>query len=226
MSDPRPFELRAGMQLMQRLLLCDTDVKSFRRALEETISKAPGMFQGALVVLDLMPLQGTESLPDFVALDAALREAGIIPAGVCNAGPTQSDAAQTAGWRLLGGQRERAVEETPEPESKRPPARVITHPVRSGQQIHTPGDLILLAQVSAGAEVLAGGSIHVHAPLRGRALAGILGDERAVISCSALHAEMVSVAGHYRPLEEQEADQYGGPAYIHLDGKQLRIETV
>ncbi|WP_303901971.1 septum site-determining protein MinC [Thiohalomonas denitrificans] len=226
MSEPRPFELRAGMQLMQRLLLCDTDVESFRRALEETVTQAPGMFQGALVALDLAPLQETEALPDFVALDAALREAGIIPAGISNAGPTQAEAAQTAGWKLLGGQRERAVEEAPKPESDRTPVRVVSQPVRSGQQIHTLGDLILLAPVSAGAEVLAGGSIYVHAPLRGRALAGILGDDTATISCAVLHAELVSVAGHYRTLEEPEAGQRGGPAYIHLDGEQLRIETV
>ena len=226
MSEPRAFELRAGMQLMQRLVLCDANAETFRKALEETVIQAPALFQGSLVVLDLTLLRETETLPDFVELEAALRTAGITPAGVCNAGPIQAQAAQAAGWKLLGEQRERFVEEAPEPKPDRIPVRVVTQPVRSGQQVHTPGDLILLAPVSAGAEVLAGGSIYVHAPLRGRALAGIMGDETATISCTDFHAELVSVAGRYRTLEEPEAGQRSGPAYIHLDGEQLRIDTV
>lgn len=225
-NNTRPFELRAGMQLMQRLLLCDTDLENFRRALDQTVTQAPGMFQGALVVLDLRPLREAEALPDFAALAAVLRSAGIVPAGVANATPIQAEAAQAAGWELLGEQRERVIEDAPKPRSARTPARVVTQPVRSGQQIHAPGDLILLAAVSAGAEVLAGGSIAVHAPLRGRALAGIMGDETATISCTALHAELVAVAGHYRTLEAPEAGRRGGPAYIHFDDGQLRIETV
>lgn len=225
MSESRPFELRAGMQLMQRLVLRDPDVDVFRRALEETVSQAPAMFQGALVLLDLSSLRGTRAVPDFAALDAALRAAGIVPAGICNAAPRQADAARVAGWGVLAEQRDTG-EASPRSAPERTPARVITQPVRSGQQVHAAGDLILLAPVSAGAEVLAGGSIHVHAPLRGRALAGIRGDESATISCTALHAELVSVAGHYRTLEEPETGGSGGPAYIHLDGEQLRIETV
>lgn len=224
MNDSRPFELRAGMQLMQRLLLREADAETFRRALEETVRQAPAMFQGAPVVLDLSPLQQADVLPDFAALDAALRAAGIVPAGLCNAGEAQSKAAQAAGWTVLGAQKERPAEKAST--SARPAARVVTQPVRSGQQIHAPGDLILLAPVSAGAEVLAGGSIHVHAALRGRALAGIHGDESATLSCTALHAELVAIAGRYRTLEQPEAGRRGGPAFIRLDGEQLCIESV
>lgn len=226
MSESRPFELRAGMQLMQRLLLCDPDVETFRRALEQTVSHAPAMFQGALVILDLKPLRETGALPDFGGLEAAMRAAGIAPAGICNAAPAQAETARAAGWAVLGEQRERAVDEPPARASGRAPARVITQPVRSGQQIHSAGDLILLAPVSAGAEVLADGSIHVHAALRGRALAGIRGDESATISCAALHAELVSIAGRYRTFEGAEADERGGPALIRLVGEQMCIETV
>ncbi len=226
MNQPYPFELRAGMQLMQRLVLHDADVDRFRQALEETVTRAPALFQGALVLLDLGPLRENEALPDFGALNTALLATGIIPAGVCNAGPAQAEAARAFGWGVVGEPREAAAGEPPRPEPEPTPVRVITQPVRSGQQVHTAGDLILLAQVSAGAEVLAGGSIYVHAPLRGRALAGIRGDETATISCAALYAELVSVAGHYRTFEEPEAGLRGGPAYIHLDGGKLHIETV
>lgn len=230
MSDSRPFELRAGMQLMQRLVLRDTDIEAFRRALHETVNQAPAMFRGALLLLDLTPLRDSDVLPDFAALAAALREAAIVPAGVCNAGPAQTQAAHAAGWGVIAEPRGREpgapANSASGPASHRTPARVVTQPVRSGQQVHTPGDLILLAQVSAGAEVLAGGSIHVHGPLRGRALAGIRGDETATISCTAFHAELVSIAGRYRTLEDSKAGTEGGPAYIHLEGEQLCVDSV
>jgi septum site-determining protein MinC len=225
MSQPTPFQLRAGLQLMQRLLLRDTNIEAFRHALAETVAGAPAMLRGALVLVDLSPLQESEALPDFSALDAALRAAGIVPAGVCNAGPSQADAARAAGWGVIEGARE-VAKPSVQPESSRVPARVILQPVRSGQQVHAPGDLILLAQVSAGAEVLAGGSIYVHAPLRGRALAGIRGDETATISCTAFHAELVAVAGHYRTFETPESGPLGGAAHIHLDGEKLLIQAL
>ncbi|MGA7801258.1 MAG: septum site-determining protein MinC, partial [Gammaproteobacteria bacterium] len=107
-----------------------------------------------------------------------------------------------------------------------PPARVIDHPVRSGQQIYAPGDLTLLQQVSPGAEVLAAGCIHIYAPLRGRALAGVNGDTRARIFCQSMDAELVSVAGHYRTLDDLDGDLAGRPAQVYLDGEQLVIAAL
>lgn len=103
--------------------------------------------------------------------------------------------------------------------------RVITQPVRSGQQIYARGgDLILLAPVSCGAEVLADGHIHAYAPLRGRALAGVNGDTTARIFCQALDAELVSVAGHYRVFEPQPPEETRGkPVHIYLEGERLMI---
>lgn len=77
------------------------------------------------------------------------------------------------------------------------PTKLITKPVRSGQQIYAPGDLIVVSQVSAGAEVLAEGNIHIYGALRGRALAGIKGDTQARIFCRSMEAELVSVAGNF-----------------------------
>ena len=80
---------------------------------------------------------------------------------------------------------------------------LITQPIRSGQQIYVPGgDLIVMASVGHGAELLADGNIHVHGALRGRALAGVMGDKNAMIYCKSLEAELVSVAGQYRISED------------------------
>lgn len=107
--------------------------------------------------------------------------------------------------------------------------RTIYQPIRSGQQLYARnGDLIVLAAVNAGAEVVADGNIHVYAPLRGRALAGIHGDPRARIFCQSFEAELVSLAGHYRVFEDKvPAELYRKAVQIYLNDKeQLTIETL
>ena len=97
----------------------------------------------------------------------------------------------------------------PAPQSAPPAApqaatRTVTldKPLRSGQQFYARGsDLIVTAMISAGAEVIADGNIHIYAPLRGRALAGASGDKTARIFTTCMEAELVSVAGLYRTFE-------------------------
>ena len=107
-------------------------------------------------------------------------------------------------------------------------AMVIDRPLRSGQQVYAKGcDLIVLAVVSFGAEVIADGNIHVYAPLRGRALAGAHGDTAARIFTTCLEPQLVSIAGIYRTTEKElSADVRGKPAQIWLDGDSLVIEPL
>ncbi|MFA9948982.1 septum site-determining protein MinC [Dentiradicibacter hellwigii] len=95
---------------------------------------------------------------------------------------------------------------------------IIDRPLRSGQQVYARGgDLVMLAAVNAGAEVIADGSIHIYAPLRGRALAGASGDAGARIFTTRLEAELVSIAGLYRTFEHGIPDGLAGrPAQIRL----------
>ncbi|MFZ2365881.1 MAG: septum site-determining protein MinC, partial [Azonexus sp.] len=123
----------------------------------------------------------------------------------------------------------------PPPPAVAPPAeaapRTITldKPLRSGQRFYAKGcDLIVTAMVSAGAEVIADGNIHVYAPLRGRALAGASGDKNARIFTTSLEAELVSVAGLYRTFEAGvPADMARLPATISLveEGEALRLNV-
>jgi septum site-determining protein MinC len=104
---------------------------------------------------------------------------------------------------------------------------LITRPVRSGQRVYAPGgDLSVIAAVSAGAELIADGNIHVYGALRGRALAGVKGDTSARIFCQDLQAELVSVAGHYRVSERIPPELRGIPVQIYLDQQVLRIERI
>ena len=108
------------------------------------------------------------------------------------------------------------------------PTMVIDKPLRSGQRVYARGgDLVVLAVVSFGAEVIADGNIHVYAPLRGRAIAGARGNTDARIFCTCLEAQLVSIAGIYRTTETPlPAAVLGQPAQVWLDGEKIMVEPL
>lgn len=110
----------------------------------------------------------------------------------------------------------------------RMPTMVLDKPLRSGQRAYARGgDLVVLASVSFGAEVIADGSIHVYAPLRGRAMAGARGDSNARIFSTCMEPQLVSIAGIYRTTETPLApDVLGKPAQVRLDGEKLFVEPL
>ena len=106
------------------------------------------------------------------------------------------------------------------------PTKLITHPIRSGQRIYAAGDLVIMAQVSAGAEIIAEGNIHVYSTLRGRALAGVQGNIEARIFCFDLQAELISIAGNYKVSEDLGASARNKPVQIYLQEKALIIKDI
>ena len=108
------------------------------------------------------------------------------------------------------------------------PTLIIDKPLRSGQQVYARGaDLIVLAVVSFGAEVIADGHIHVYAPLRGRALAGARGNTQARIFATCMEPQLVSIAGTYRTTEAGLPEGVAGqPAQVRLDGDKLIFEPL
>ena len=104
---------------------------------------------------------------------------------------------------------------------------VVDKPLRSGQRIYAKGDLVVLGLVSYGAEVIAEGNIHIYAPLRGRALAGVQGNHDARIFCTCLEPELISIAGIYRTTEYPlPSDVHGKPVQIWLEEEKLMIEPL
>jgi septum site-determining protein MinC len=105
--------------------------------------------------------------------------------------------------------------------------KLITQPVRSGQQIYARGgDLVIMASVGAGAEIIADGHIHVYGALRGRALAGVNGFDEARIFCNNLEAELVSVAGQYCVNDDLRKSHWGKAVNISLDGDHSQIQPL
>ena len=108
------------------------------------------------------------------------------------------------------------------------PTMIIDKPLRSGQRIYAKGgDLVVLALVNHGAEVIADGNIHVYAPLRGKAIAGARGNTEARIFAACLEAELISIAGIYRTTENPLPDTVlGKAAQVRLDGEKLVMEAL
>ena len=105
---------------------------------------------------------------------------------------------------------------------------VVDKPLRSGQQVYARGaDLVVLAMVSDGAEVIADGNVHVYAPLRGRAIAGARGNTDARIFTTCLQPQLVSIAGIYRTSEQELPPEVAGkPAQVRLDGEKMLFEPL
>jgi septum site-determining protein MinC len=134
--------------------------------------------------------------------------------------------------RLVGGRPAGVVEIKPaevakpvaEPAAPSLPGLIVEDHVRSGQSIVFPkGDVTVIGSVSSGAEVLAGGSIHIYGALRGRALAGAQGFARARIFCNRLEAELVSIDGFYKTADDMDAEVRGAAAQIRLDAGRIVI---
>jgi len=107
------------------------------------------------------------------------------------------------------------------------PTLLIDKPLRSGQQIYAQGDVVIMDLVSYGAEVIAEGNIHIYAPLRGRALAGVKGNPDARIFCTCLEPELISIAGIYRTAEQTlPADVLGKSAQVRLADEKLILEPL
>ena len=124
--------------------------------------------------------------------------------------------------------REVIVERIVEKPATPAPTLIVDKPLRSGQRIYAKGgDLVVLALVNHGAEVIADGSVHVYAPLRGKAIAGARGDTTARIYAHSLEAELLSIAGIYRTTENPlPADVAGKPAQVLLDGEKLLMQPL
>jgi septum site-determining protein MinC len=224
-----PFELKGSLFTLTVMYLREVDRDAIARHLTEKVRLAPRLFNNTPLVIDLEALAETGVKVDFAGLDKLLRNHGMIPVGVRNGGVILQAAATLAGLPILPESRNPAVAKKPDKFEQAPAwrSKIVTQPVRSGQQIYaSQGDLIVLGAVSAGAEVLADGNIHVYGPLRGRALAGVKGDTETRIFCQSLEAELVSIAGRYRVIEQLDATERGKPVQMYLVEDHLFIEPL
>ncbi|WP_371323625.1 septum site-determining protein MinC [Dechloromonas sp. ZY10] len=255
MPKEAPIQFKGTTLKIILIQLSTVDVAALRQALQELTGNSPDFFGDELAVLDFSAAGELPASADWPALRQLLSESGLhaiavhgLPAallsGAIAAGLPQA-AAEAFARRAPGRSSSEAAEPPPPPTTPEPmptatpeptaapsvapaPATMIVDkPLRSGQRVYARGgDLIVTAMVSAGAEVIADGSIHVYAPLRGRALAGASGDAQARIFTTSLEAELVSIAGMYRTFEAGvPADLARQPAVVslHQDGDAMKL---
>lgn len=226
------FQLKGATVSMTALELHFFETGPFEDTLRNKIRQAPGFFRDIPLIISLEKYAGLTTELDFFQIIGICRRHNIHVVGVRGGNDDQRRLARNASLALLPASSQRepvarpeAAEsqspepQTPEPESASGPvaAKIVNQTVRSGQQVYAPeGDLVILAPVQAGAEVLAAGSIHVYGPLRGRALAGVHGLESARVFCQSLEAELVSIAGHYKISEDLQDHGWKTAVQIQL----------
>ena len=222
------LEFKGRMLMMTVLLIKDLDPNTLHRQVSQRLEDAAQWLRDAPVVVDLAQPEGADQVALMAAVDT-LRGLGVNLVALARNEHLDSDTAAMLGLGSisLAGGRDVPRSAEPAPQAEQPAdaghTLVIDQPVRSGQQIYSRGDLIVLAPVSTGAELLAEGHIHVYNTLRGRALAGVRGDQSARIFCQKLDAELVSIAGIYRVAEDLPEQHRKQAVHITLDGDAMRF---
>ncbi|MES2585019.1 MAG: septum site-determining protein MinC [Pseudomonadota bacterium] len=242
---PASFEIKSAQLPLVALLLKSNDGNVLAADVLRQFGpsgESPDFFDHDALVIDFSLLDPQEPIFDLVPLLKVLRSCSLVPVAARGASPQVMAAALAVGLVDAPPDMHRsrpvpaAVEPVPETvetvrevvrEAPAPTTMVVDKPLRSGQKVYARGcDLVVLAMVNQGAEVVADGNIHVYAPLRGKAMAGARGDTSARIFSLCLEPELISIAGVYRTSENALApDVQGKAAQVRLstDGQEKLI---
>ena len=192
--------------------------------LDDALKCSAGFFADHAVVLDLSAVRLSASA--ITHLISNLEERKIRILGIEGVDPAE---AQKGLPPILHGRGEQTVASPANsaPQKANPTSLLIDDPVRSGQSVvFTEGDVTVLGSVGSGAEIVAGGSIHIYGTLRGRAMAGANGNARARIFCQRVEAELLAIDSYFKTADEIEENLRHGPAQAWLEGTTLRISAM
>jgi septum site-determining protein MinC len=244
------FEIKSAQLPLVALLLKSSDWNLVAQELAQQFGPdgdSPDFFDHDALVIDFSLLDPETPVADLVPLLKVLRSCSLVPVAVRGAQPLWMASALEVGLVEAPPEVHRPHRPpAPEPVAQEvvhevvhevikevagPPTMVIDRPLRSGQKIYARGaDLVVLAMVNQGAEVVADGNIHVYAPLRGKAMAGARGNTDARIFSLCMEPELISIAGIYRTSENPlPIDIHGKAAQVRLsnDGlEKLIIEAL
>jgi len=228
--EAKAIELKGHQYTLFSVKLTGDDLQQFTAQLATKMAQAPKLLAHAPVAVMLSD-DSAELNPS--AIKQAVIDAGFILAGIVGGNQQQKDAARQAGIALLNSGTtastppERAEPAEPKPQAEPVATKVVQGPIRSGQQVYAKGgDLVVLGQVSAGAEVIADGSVHIYGTLRGKAIAGVQGQSQARIYCQSLQAELVSISGTYWLNETLQEQGWQQATCISLVDGQLQTSSL
>lgn len=223
---------------MALVLAPESPLPDWLAALDAQIDRSPSFFDNRPVVLDLAALPREQ--PDIGGLFRELDQRGIHIIGTEGAHPSWTGIPSWGRPLPTGGRPARDIEPPPEPRpaitppAPPPPAPpadagslLVDQSVRSGQSImHERGDVTVLGSVASGAEIIAGGSVHIYGTLRGRAIAGLAGNPKARIFCSRLDAELVAIDGVYQTADDMDSRLRGHAVQAWLEGDVMRMAAL
>jgi septum site-determining protein MinC len=244
-----PIEIKISTVVAISTILHSADPATIDAALNQMTGGVSDFFEDEFAVIDIAAIAHESPAIDWRALVALLKKYRLNAVAVRGAGPEMADAIRAHGLSLDDGtsgvrapEKEVAAAAAPTPAPTPAPtaapepapapapmaAMIIDTPVRAGQRVYARGtDLIITAVVNNGAEIIADGSIHVYAPLNGRALAGASGNPEARIFALSMQPELVSIAGVYRTFDDGfPNDLTRQPAQIKLVGDRLAISSL
>jgi len=234
----KPIDIKISTVVAISAILHETDPAALDQALKDMTGGVSDFFEDEFAVLDVAALEASPGKIDWAALVVLFKRYRLNAVAVRNAPDELHAEIAAQGLSIDGGAPAPRVPAEAEPAPVPAPAAapapaavaaasapapsattmIIDTPVRAGQRIYARGaDLVIMAAVNNGAEIIADGSIHVYAPLRGRALAGASGNTSARIFAASLEAELVSIAGVYRTFE------HGHPAELAQQQVQVRL---
>lgn len=244
LTDSRPIRLK-GRSFLALVLSPEQPFDGWLARLDDLASRSAGFFLGRPVVLDIEGLDISRAQLKALIGDLDGRNVRIM--GIEGARPSQLGLGMPPAMR---GGRPAPDFETPPEETAKPanaergkkpaspecvesqpsrvaPSIIIREPVRSGQSVIFPeGDVTIVGSVASGAEIVAGGSIHVYGTLRGRAMAGSVGNTSARIFCRRLEAELLAIDGLYKTAEDMEPNLRGKAVQLWLEGDAIMAETL
>lgn len=248
MAKPRPaLEFKGRMMSLTRVRILDADpaavesqLRTFTRQLGEAAAGMPVLLEADMPVMlgPVLAAMRAAGMQPLAALEGPLGDSArwcglpVLAADVLAASAPKGAAPEPAAEPARAAEPPAAA---PAPPAPAPPpvvvmaqaARIITEPVRSGQQIYAEGgDLVITNTVSPGAEVIADGCVHVYGVLRGRALAGAKGNENARVFCRRMEAELLAVAGIYAVADQMQGELRGKPAQARLVEGRLKIDRL
>jgi septum site-determining protein MinC len=225
-----------GRSYLAFMFVPEPPVADWLAELDANLARSPEFFVGRAVVLDLSQVQMSSA--GIAQLIASLRERNIRIMGVEGVDPAL--VGPDLPPVLKGGKSASSLDLLQTPLSDKPAAApkpsaqaaqstslLLESPVRSGQSIiFMEGDVTVLGSVGSGAEVVAGGSIHIYGTLRGRAMAGVSGNARARIFCHKIEAELLAIDGFYKTAEDIDARLRSRPVQAWLEGSTMNITAL
>ena len=236
------LEFKSSTFFVLVLIIHSNDLMMIEQKLREKTSQAQDFFRNSPIILDVHELNQQSHGIDIIKLINLIRDIGLFPVGIRGGNDQQNLQAASlfipVDMSQSSASSQAEIQKTATSSPSAAPHEVIkeivvstattliNQPVRSGQRIYASGDLIILTQVSAGAEIMAEGNIHVYNTLRGRALAGVQGNRDARIFCSDLQAELISIAGDYKTSEDLKDITPRKPIQIYLQDQALIIKEL